>query len=449
MIKASISGADTLVGKLQRGRGQGYLDALAAKRSEAQTALLTCLTSDPRTDPQVENRAEYYGRLAIEVELDLAPLQAFLLHVGQERPAQEDDWRDVLAVSALGWMGRLGRADAVALLRRYVEVGADWESALEAMTYPTLLDINGLETVVAARCESIDELARALPFGDEEPWTGWAKTNARIAEAAAVRKRWREERAHKRDDLGRLSTLELLRGRELSALRGRASDADKATLLAAAAGEDARMRHDAIKALGWQRDLRVLDAAEAELRRFPDRDSPPNAGWFAVSHLLKDSPIPRAREWVGQRGRLAELALHAVAAWPEPGDAALLTTTADRFGEEDWLYRSCDAVEGLARLQNREAVPLLERIFRETTYSYLRARVARALASLSSTFSEGFGVECLWDCEEGTVMVGCASATLASAAVRNRLPLLASDRLRDRRIRALAARRTRAVEQRP
>jgi hypothetical protein len=156
LVDVVVASADNLLGRLQRGRGQGYIDALAVPRREAAAALTRCLTLDPRTDHQVESRDEYYGHIAVDIKLDLAPLEAFLL----APPAADtgtDDWRDVLALYTLGSMGRLGRADAVALLRRYVEVGEDWSTALEALSWPTVLNVEGLDRDVVARASSVDE----------------------------------------------------------------------------------------------------------------------------------------------------------------------------------------------------------------------------------------------------------------------------------------------------
>ncbi|TMC29759.1 MAG: hypothetical protein E6J27_04680 [Chloroflexi bacterium] len=441
-----VASADSLLGRVQRGRGQGYVDALAVAPGEGAAALINCLTSDPRTDHQVESRDEYYGRIAVDIELDLAPLEVFLL-APPPATASKDDWRDALALYTLGSMGRLGRADAVALLRRYVEIGEDWSTALVALSWPTVLNVEGLDHVVAERAASVDELARGLPFEpDREPWLSWRRTNERIAEAAARSHLWRTQGERRRAQFAEKSVMEVLREREVSALRGRSDEVDKAALLEAATGDDEQLRHDAIKVLGWQRDQRVLDAAESELRRFPDREWPPNAGWFAIFQLLRDGPLPRVRGWLGEPGRLGEVAMHAVAEWPEPGDEALLRTMAEHFRDEEWLYRACDAVDALVRLRDRLSTALFETIFKETTYSYLRHRVARGLALLSPTFEAGLAIECLWDCEDQTIAVGCAAVSLASDVAREQLSRIAADKLADRRTRALAARRVRPLE---
>lgn len=88
MVDVPIASTDTLLGLLQRGRGHGYLDALAADPGNAASALVECITNDPRTDKQVESRDEFYGRCAFEIGLDLSPLDPFLF--GPEDQANSD-----------------------------------------------------------------------------------------------------------------------------------------------------------------------------------------------------------------------------------------------------------------------------------------------------------------------------------------------------------------------
>jgi HEAT repeat protein len=102
-------------------------------------------------------------------------------------------------------------------------------------------------------------------------------------------------------------------------------------------------------------------------------------------------------------------------------------------------------VDGLAKLADQEAVPELERVFREARYSYLRRRAARALAITSDRFTESYAVECLWDCEVDTRALGCVVASWASATVRKRIAEMAGDRFEDRKVRVLAACRQRPL----
>jgi len=439
---ARIADAATLLGLLQRGRGKGYRDALSSGAPSA-AALVDCIINDSRTDRQVESRDEYYGRCAFAVDLDITPVEAFLFAPADHQDRDED--RTGLALGTLGWMARLGRRDALAILRRYIEVGWNWEWALSDLARPVPVGVEGLDEVVSSRCNSIEELARAFPFHLDTTWAEWKRTNPRFAEAHALKRRWIQEGDDRRRALSELPTEELLARREVSALRQRTGAHDKEVLHRAARGSAEQIRHDALKVLGWQRDVNVFDAAEAELRRLPDREWPPNAGWMALWNLMRVAPIARVRTWVGEPGRPGELALRMVALWPTQGDAPLLRAALEDYADEDLLYRVCDAVDGLAKLRDRDAAPQLERVFAGTTYSYLRHRAARALAVISTSFAEGLGVECMWDCEEQTRRVGCATASWTSSDVRHRLRELATDSLQGRGVRSTAARRVRAL----
>ncbi len=61
MFDPDIAPSGTLLGLLQRGRGDGTLHALAAPRAEALAALNDSVLRDPRRDWQVENPATAHG----------------------------------------------------------------------------------------------------------------------------------------------------------------------------------------------------------------------------------------------------------------------------------------------------------------------------------------------------------------------------------------------------
>ena len=68
MFDPVIAPSGTLLGLLQRGRGDGTLHALTAPRAEALAALDHCVLHDPRHDWQVENRSLYYARLYLDLQ---------------------------------------------------------------------------------------------------------------------------------------------------------------------------------------------------------------------------------------------------------------------------------------------------------------------------------------------------------------------------------------------
>ncbi len=131
MFDPFIAPSGTLLGLLQRGRGDGTLHALAAPRPEALAALNHCVVSDPRHDWQVENRSLYYARLYLDLDGGIEEIERHLLDPDDH--LDTDDSRTGLALSVLGHLASYGRGDALALLRRYTATGANWAWALDEL----------------------------------------------------------------------------------------------------------------------------------------------------------------------------------------------------------------------------------------------------------------------------------------------------------------------------
>ena len=74
----TLADAADPLGKLQRGLGSGYLWALDADRAVSHALLVHCVFNDPRWDRQLDDRDDYYATLALDVGLDLAPLEGWL-----------------------------------------------------------------------------------------------------------------------------------------------------------------------------------------------------------------------------------------------------------------------------------------------------------------------------------------------------------------------------------
>src|SRR4051794_6097499 len=111
-VAPSLADAADPLGKLQRGLGSGYLWALDADRSVAAALLVHCVFNDPRWDRQLDDRDDYHATLALDIGLDLQPLEGWL------RDSADDDGetaQDVIAV--LGRMAIRGHAEARRVLR--------------------------------------------------------------------------------------------------------------------------------------------------------------------------------------------------------------------------------------------------------------------------------------------------------------------------------------------
>ncbi len=171
---ATIAPSYTLLGKLQRGLGAGYLEALRIDRDAAHELLLACLAEDPRRDPRTESRGRYYGELCRETRVDLAELAA-LVEAADAYPATRR-----LVLETVGWLAWRGIAGPIAMLRGYVLGGGEeaalaasflWEPRAAVGLHETLLARYGSQEAVdaAARPALPDEEAAPEPEPDGEP----------------------------------------------------------------------------------------------------------------------------------------------------------------------------------------------------------------------------------------------------------------------------------------
>ena len=75
--RLALAEPGTTLGKLQRGRGAGWLECLELPRSEANDLLWQCIVFDPRVDQQIERREGYYASLARLTGFDPESLLTF------------------------------------------------------------------------------------------------------------------------------------------------------------------------------------------------------------------------------------------------------------------------------------------------------------------------------------------------------------------------------------
>ncbi|MGW4690058.1 HEAT repeat domain-containing protein [Streptomyces sp. NPDC004244] len=444
MFEPVIAPSGTLLGLLQRGRGDGTLHALAAPRAEALQALNQCVLRDPRQDWQVENRSLYYARLYLDLDGPLGEIESHLFSV--DDLVDDSDHRTGLALSVLGHLASYGRDDALILLRRYAASGANWAWALDELALRD--DDEGLlslaEPVLArfpATAEGEARLAAAVRDAYEpRPWCLWEETDRYGARLGAARRqgsfdRWQRQLTPNgprpgwgvqavfdwaAEGLRRGTPLHVPAARCLAAV---ASPEDRGTILAAAAGaagDAARATALHHLVLAEPENPVVLDLIEAAA------DEPAVA---AYERMTGPTALDRARSWVQRPDALGEAAAALLAARGEAEDAhlvlgALRSTVRGSGPDSARLYA---LVDGAGRLAIGCAAPVLRHVYRETASSHLRGRAARALAGTDPTFASGFAVECLWDCEETTREVAARHAETADVRVAPRLRRLASD----------------------
>lgn len=450
MFDPVIAPSGTLLGLLQRGRGDGTLHALAAPRAEALAALDHCVVNDPRHDWQVENRSLYYARLYLDLHGSLGGIERHLT-AGRDL-VETDETRTGLALAVLGHLASYGRGDALALLRRYAASGANWEWALDELA---LRDddagLRNLAVPVLARFPATPEGDTALAAAvrdafEPRPWRLWEEdprdfvgARVRAAREAGSFDRWQRQMRPSGPRPG-WSVQAVFDWADDGLERGTARHVPAARCLAAVAGPEDRAeivdaarhgtdgaRSAALHYLADTQDPFVLDLVEAAVT--DGSRVVADAAVTAFERMCGDQAVDRARGWVHRPDALGASAAGVLACKGTARDAPLvlgaLRDTVRAEGPdapELWAL-----VDGAGRLGIACAAPVLRHVYRETTSSRLRGRTAAALAATDPSFATGFAVECLWDCEETTREVAALHAETGDVRVAERLRRLAAD----------------------
>ncbi|MFJ6215925.1 HEAT repeat domain-containing protein [Streptomyces sp. NPDC092296] len=460
MFEPDIAPSATLLGLLQRGRGDGTLHALAAERPDALAALDACVISDPRRDWQLESRSLYYARLYSELEGSLDGIEAHLFH--PDDGIDTDDSRTGLALAVLGHLAAYGRRDALDLLRRYTACGTNWAWALDELA---LRDddtaLMGLAPAVLDRFPTGPQGDAALRSAirdayEPRPWRLWAAAHPRIAAASeqAPFDLWQRQ-------LGRTGATPGWSAAEVLAWADRVTEGDHSGAPHDAVQRRAAAAARCLAAVAGPDDRPLLlqaarDGAEgarlAALRHLVDREDPAAPGLIELAATDADQRIvdaaldvlgrmrgpsaaEHARRWAdpatgGADSALGEAAAQLLACAGDERDAPLVADALRR-----WLaVRGADGdglaalVDGAGRLGATAAVPALRYVYAETVSSQLRGRAAWALSETDPHFPAGPAVECLWDCEESTRELAARHvATTGDARVLERLRRLAAD----------------------
>jgi hypothetical protein len=450
MFEPVIAPSGTLLGLLQRGRGDGTLHALAAPRAEALAALNHCVVNDPRHDWQVENRSLYYARLYLDLHGSLEEIERHLCDIDDHVDTEEG--RTGLALAVLGHLASYGRGDALALLRRYAANGANWAWALDELALRD--DDAGLRALAApvlarfpATAEGDAELAAAMRESFEpRPWRLWAEdprdtvgARVRAAQEAGSFDRWQRQMRPSGprpgwsvqavlewadQGLERGSALHVPAARCLTAVAG---PEDRADIVEAARSGSDGARCAALHYLAESRDPVVLDLIEAAVAA--GSRTVAEAAVAAFERMCGEEATDRARSWVHRPDDLGASAAGVLACRGGAADAQLvlgaLRETVRADGPD--APRLWTLVDGAGRLGIGCAAPVLRHVYRETASSHLRGRAARALAATDPSFANGFAVECLWDCEETTREVAALHAETGDVRVAERLRRLAAD----------------------
>ncbi|MFJ8200667.1 HEAT repeat domain-containing protein [Streptomyces sp. NPDC096152] len=450
MFDPVIAPSGTLLGLLQRGRGDGTLHALTAPRAEALAALNHCVLRDPRHDWQLENRSLYYARLYLDLNGELDAVEAHLFD--PEDVLDSDESRTGLALAVLGHLASYGRRDALALLRRYAAVGSNWAWALDELALRD--DDAGLRALAApvlarfpADAEGEAELAATVRDAFEpRPWRLWAEdpretvaTRVRAAQEAGCFDRWQRQMRPSGPRPG-WSVAAVFEWAQQGIERGAVLHVPAARCLTAVAGPEDRpeivraARHGsdgarctALRYLADSNDPHALDLIESAVA--DGSAAVVEAAVDAFERMRSVAAVDRARGWARRPDRLGAAAGRVLACRGGTRDRDLVLAALREAvrGEGPDAPTLWTLVDGTGRLGITCAAPVLRHIYRETASSHLRGRAARALAATDPSFATGFAVECLWDCEETTRELAARHAETGDLRVVEQLRRLAAD----------------------
>jgi hypothetical protein len=429
--RLALADPGTTLGKLQRGRGAGWLECLELPRSEANELLWQCIVFDPRVDQQIERREGYYAAIALLTDLDANRLSP-------ENTPPTERWRDQrLVVEVLGELDRAGVPGAGAVLLEHL--GS--EDSVRDFVIPEVLEAGGatFEALPAKLVERRDDAQLAYTIGrwsDDFPWDRWAKRFPRVAMALRIA---RNETAAPAPRDAREPPSLSAPASELMAFRwwGHNLLPDLVTRLTAdrRPGEYEELVRAAAELpvptvpfgiLGRANDpagidaaLAILDSDEVGIRR--------GAARRYIVALGPEHALPLARSWVGTERQW--LAAEIFEQQGEPQDIpAIRTCLADAWRERS-IYPLCDLIDALGRLAEHGPFEELREIFETVEYSYARQRAASVMAaSEPDWFAATFARECLWDCELETARLGIEFAADIDPAATRRVEAINAGR---------------------
>jgi hypothetical protein len=444
----------SLLGQLQRGRGEGYRRILRVPKRDAGDALLDCICNDPRLDSQIEDRAPYYAALAIEAEFELEPLLKYI------RTYDRDDkgWDTQLAVGTLGELAKRGYKDAAQRLCDYLAWGQWWQWNLDNLCAVENPDLHErITTTIEERFPLDSDLEEALDwfYLDSEPWTTLARHSARISNLATKPNKRAQAAVttlvpSNLESLNAGQLLDVADDKSWGKLRKLIKQAVKPSdmdLLKQSVSLDRPFR--ATVALAGLTTLAPISILPWLLDFWSANPGMPPYLRSGASEVMVALPsnltLPLARErlnhQVWHERRLAETLFKA---HTTVEDIPLLRSAIANAlqDDEENCYRVCNLVEAFSNIPNCGPVPELTDVFVQFRYSYGRAFAAEAIhVTAPDFFRENFATECLWDCEERTRLLG-ARAVHIDNETAHRLRRLASDPWEDNEVRAEAARRS-------
>ncbi len=443
--------SDSFFGKVQRGLGSGYLDALGKPTEAVESAIFRCLANDPRLNAQDEDRDLYYARLILARGIDDAPVRKILT----ENPdhGQSHSTRDWLPLGVLGLLARAGRPGAIEAVRDYVKWGVWWPDAVFALgkTGHTAA-WDGLDAVLLARfgSDARNELAEGRATS-AEPWRTWRKTGP--LSSVLVKD---PSPADPTPDLLSLPTttlLEKVQGRgplkpdpAAAVLVDRiksGSVVDRDAIDAAMNGDNLGLAARAIQVLGVIGDPSIVEPGTRLLTRL---------GRFGSGNARFKISVLR-----GFEGLPAPVALDIARAWRDKTDfrEVIATRLLERHATDEdlvwvlerirWAARTHRDLFAYARILHRYPgrgpFEGFEDIYRRYVPTCCRAHLIDAMSVTDPDFGSTLAFECLFDCEARSRESAARTVDLAVPGAIRRVKELRADALEEDEARSAASAR--------
>jgi hypothetical protein len=178
-----IDPPDTLLGRLQRGRGDAVRQLLGMADAAAQKTLMQCLCTSGDLCLHVEG----YVELVLALSPDLSRWYRWIDALAADAP---EDTR-TYAFNTLGELARRGHDGAGRFLRRHVLEGCCWRDALSQFLVGVALDRDAWSQLLPR----VDDETLALHVTPGDPL--WAEVAAADARVERIVREQRERRQHR------------------------------------------------------------------------------------------------------------------------------------------------------------------------------------------------------------------------------------------------------------
>jgi hypothetical protein len=426
-----LANPDTVLGKLQRGTGDGFLKAVALPTGEAADLVWDCVVHDARWDQQMESRDRYYADLIARLDFDPHRLRP------QNCPEPPADRDHRLVVGVLAELAADGMTGAGEALLDHVRSGEQWDDAIYEISQ-TPGDLHRrLPDVLEGSFEGDELVAIVQRWRYELPWEELGAGRAWV-QSAIDRFDERPRRSAVSAELPSmdLSAAELLQhdwpGVPPKRLLHRLTDMlrrDEREELLAALEREGSGRFVAFQALARLDNPGGLPAAERILAADESGRKRLEATRY-VSNLAPVHTLALARSWLRADDGRRVAARNVLAKHAEYRDVPMLRAHAEAAWAERHFYGLCSYIDALARLPDDIPVRLITEIFHQGEYSYARCRAARVLAVASGgRLPTDLARPALYDCETEIQDLGLA----AGLADRSDADLDRASTLRSRR----------------